>query len=231
MIRILSIALFTVIIFVGPGTFAQKRPAKEASDSLRILFLGDSYTEGYAVSKTESYPYQLVQQLNKSRIQAAQPVVIARSGWNTRELLQGIDEARPHASFDGVFLLIGVNNQYRGYALPDYEADMNQLLKTSVKLAGKNPKHVYVISIPDWGATPFAADKNPQQMSLEVGDFNAINKKVALKYGASFIDIFSLSQSVKEDKTLAAEDGLHPSGKMYTKWVQVFSDKFIADKK
>lgn len=211
-------ALILFLLLQSGISFGQKRIVKTPSDSLRYLALGDSYTAGYLVPKQQSLPYQLVRRLAANGFKTARPEVIAHNGWNTRQLLDTLSRKKPTGNFDIVTLFIGVNNQYRGYTLPDYESDMTQLVKDCVRYAGKNKAHVLIIGIPDWSITPFGADKNPQQMALEIADFNTINKKVSEKMGVKFIDMFSISRKMKEDPEAVASDKLHPTEKTYAIW-------------
>ncbi|MBE7177218.1 MAG: SGNH/GDSL hydrolase family protein [Mucilaginibacter polytrichastri] len=219
MSRLAALTVFFVISVALHG-HAQKSRVKTAPDSLRYLALGDSYTVGYLVNPGENFPNQLVRKLRSGNIAMASPELIAHNGWNSRELLDGIAAKHPRGPYDLVTLLIGVNNQYRGYALPDYEADVKALLRKATALAGKNTTHVVMLSIPDWSLTPFAADKSPKQMALEVGDFNAINKKLAAEAGVTWIDLADVYAAVSRDPEMTETDGLHPSAKMYALWVE-----------
>ncbi|HYK77161.1 MAG TPA: SGNH/GDSL hydrolase family protein [Daejeonella sp.] len=186
------------------------------------LALGDSYTIGEAVSSAESFPFQLVEELKKRGQFYAQPAVIAQTGWTTDELMEAIRSKNLSGVFDLVTLLIGVNNQYRGYPLENYRKEFKALLQTALNYAGGIEKNVLVISIPDWGVTPFAqkSDRDLQQISEEIDVFNAINREESLKAGITYVDITPGSRKALADIFLLAEDGLHPSGKMYAEWVE-----------
>lgn len=149
------------------------------------------------------------------------PTVIAMTGWTTEELDEAITAKAPASNFDLVTLLIGVNNQYRKRSINTYALEFHELLKRAIGFANGNAHHVLVISIPDWGVTPFGkqSDRKPEAIGKEIDAFNAINKKVALQMNAQFIDITPISRTAAQDNTLLAEDGLHPSGKMYAAWV------------
>lgn len=187
-----------------------------------FLALGDSYTIGEGVSAAERWPAQLVQALRQSGLSIADPLIIARSGWTTDELAQGIaltgltPRSRP---FDLVSLLIGVNNQYRGRSLDEYRQEFHLLLAQAIMFAGDRPGHVMVISIPDWSVAPFAAGRDRRQISTEIERFNQANRKESDQAGAQYIDITPLSRHAAVDLTLVADDGLHPSARMYTTWL------------
>ncbi|RZJ65221.1 MAG: SGNH/GDSL hydrolase family protein [Flavobacterium sp.] len=188
--------------------------------ALTYLALGDSYTIGEAVPQQESFPFQLVTQLKTSNISLAKPKVIARTGWTTDELQTAIRAENITQNYDIVTLLIGVNNQYRGYSLDTYRKEFKELLNTAISFAGKNKKRVFVVSIPDWGVTPFgkSSGRNIQTIASEIDAFNAIKKEETLAAGVSYTEITLASRNAATDLSLVAKDGLHPSGKMYAEW-------------
>lgn len=188
--------------------------------SLNYLALGDSYTIGEAVEQQLSFPYQLVRELANQNIQFANPKIIAKTGWTTDELQTAIREENLSQKFDIVTLLIGVNNQYRGNSQETYRKEFKELLQTAINYAGGTKAHVFVVSIPDWGVTPFGKNsgKNIQTIASEIDAFNAINKQETLALGISYTDITPGSRIAATDLSLVATDGLHPSGKMYAAW-------------
>ena len=188
--------------------------------NITYLALGDSYTIGESVEKTDAFPWQTVQILKKDGWIAEDPVVIAKTGWTTGELQAAINEAGITREFDFVSLLIGVNNQYRGYSLSAYETEFAKLLNQAIGFAGKQPNHVFVFSIPDWGQTPFAAGKDREKIAREIDAFNAANRKIATAAGVHYIDITAETRKVGEDPALVANDFLHPSKKAYGQWAQ-----------
>ncbi len=137
------------------------------------------------------------------------------------ELWQGIQANPPEGTYDLVTLLIGVNDQYRGYPADGYREDFRFMLAKAVEYTGGIPKHVIVLSIPDWGMTPFAAGRNTQSIAREIDQFNSINREEAEKAGAQYVDITPISRSVTADSALIAPDGLHPSGSMYSAWADL----------
>ena len=90
-------------------------------------------------------------------------------------------------------------------------------------MAGNKTDHVFVLSIPDYSVTPFAQDSDTSQISKEIDEFNAINKEITLSYNISYTDITSLTREAKNDASLIASDGLHPSGKEYAKWAALLA--------
>jgi lysophospholipase L1-like esterase len=191
------------------------------TNSLSYLALGDSYTIGESVSQNDSFPYQLVSQLNSAGLQFIAPKIIAKTGWTTEELQAAIKADQTVKPFyDLVTLLIGVNNQYRGNSTITYRKEFKELLQAAISFAGGNEKHVFVVSIPDWGVTPFGKSSGREQkvIAKEIDDFNSINKEETLAMDISYIDITSESRLAATNVSLIATDGLHPSGKMYTEW-------------
>ncbi len=186
------------------------------------LALGDSYTIGEAVSAAESFPYQLKEALLKQGHSVESINIIAQTGWTTAELQIAIAAETLASSYDLVTLLIGVNNQYRGYALANYRVEFEQLLRQAIALAGADTDRVRVLSIPDWGVTPFAQKEGrvAEQVAKEIDAFNAIAQEISKKLGVVFINITPHSRLAATDLNLLASDGLHPSGKMYAEWVQ-----------
>lgn len=182
----------------------------------RYLALGDSYTIGEAVPVEQRFPVQLARELN-----LGEPQIIARTGWTTDELNAAIDAADPQGPFELVTLLIGVNNQYRGRDAEQYRGEFAALLQRAVGFAGGDPKKVIVVSIPDWGVTPFAEGRDRAKIAGEIDRYNAINREEAAKAGARYVDITPVSR--RDDPALVADDKLHPSGRQYTEWVKLIA--------
>lgn len=189
-------------------------------DSLSYLALGDSYTIGERVDSSLRWPVQLARQLREEGLPLLDPLIIARTGWTTDELDAGIDDAAPEGPFDLVTLLIGVNNQYRGRDLDEYRAQFTRLLERAVLFAGGDPGRVVVLSIPDWGVMPFAADRDRGVIAQEIEEFNRVGSKESEARGIPFVDITGISREADSNPELVASDGLHPSGRQYGRWVQ-----------
>ncbi|MBX9852828.1 MAG: SGNH/GDSL hydrolase family protein [Cytophagaceae bacterium] len=186
----------------------------------KILALGDSYTIGESVAASQRWPNQLADSLKKKGYEFETPKIIARTGWTTEELMRAIEAEKISGNYDYIFLLIGVNNQYRGYSIKEYEKEFSLLLKKSIGFAGGDQDKVFVLSIPDWAYTPFASGRNREQISKEIDAFNEVNKKISLKNKVKYIDVTAISRRGLEEPGLLAGDGLHPSGNMYALWVE-----------
>jgi lysophospholipase L1-like esterase len=194
-----------------------------------MLCLGDSYTIGESVTEQERFPMQTVELLKKDGINFDKPTIIAKTGWTTDELAAAIKGVnyKAHSDNEFVTLLIGVNNQYRDRDAEQYRKEFIELLHTALEYASNKSNHVFVISIPDWGATPFAANdrRSREEIGKAIDLYNSINKKEALNAHLNYIDITPISRQLKEHPDFVAGDGLHPSGKMYREWAKLLAGK------
>ncbi|HKC36031.1 MAG TPA: SGNH/GDSL hydrolase family protein [Chitinophagaceae bacterium] len=184
------------------------------------LALGDSYTIGQSVMASENFPNQAVQLLNSLNYNFKSPEILAKTGWTTDELQNNINNYTFHSPYDLVTLLIGVNNQYRGRSVENYKPAFERLLKQAIQFAGGKADHVIVLSIPDWGVTPFAAGRDRDQIAKEIDEYNAANKTIAENYKVNYIDITPWTREATNDLSLVASDGLHPSAKEYARWAE-----------
>ena len=195
------------------------RVAEPETKPLRFLALGDSYTIGQSVLVSERWPVQLVSRMRDAGVVISEPEIIAQTGWTTGDLSSAIEQVGPEGTYDIVSLLIGVNNQFRGLDHDQYRREFLALLQRAVTLAGGNPSHVIVISIPDWGVTPFAQGRDRQSIAQQIDLFNSINLTEATRICARYVDITGISRQAITRSNLIADDGLHPSGEMYSRWV------------
>jgi len=190
-------------------------------DTLRLLALGDSYTIGESVDPGERWPEVLIRKLlEEGYVQHAELDIIARTGWTTSDLLEGISEGLDAAqSFDLVSLLIGVNNQYQHLDFHLYEPEFRLLLDAAIKSAGGDTSNVIVISIPDYAYTPLF--KGKENISEEIDLYNHVNRKVAAEYKIRYINVTGISRLGLDEEGYIAGDGLHPSAKQYNAWVEL----------
>lgn len=215
----LTISLFA-FIFIATTCSKKITTVPYATNTYKYLALGDSYTIGESVAASERWSVILADLLRQKQIAIGSPTIIARTGWTTAELTDAIDKAPPKHDYDLVSLLIGVNNQYRGQSTERYRTEFRKLLQMAIEFAQKRPNRVFVLSIPDWGVTPFAQGKNTDKIAKEIDTFNDVAKEECQKVGVTFIDITSLSRTVQNDISLVADDKLHFSGKMYRQWAE-----------
>ena len=190
---------------------------------VRMLALGDSYTIGEGVPPDDRWPVRLAAMMRASGIAAAEPVIIAQTGWTTDELSAAIEENPPSGIFDLVTLLIGVNNQYRGGSADDYRSQFRALLARAVAFADSRASSVVVVSTPDWGVTPFArqSGRDVERIATEIDVFNAIARDEATRAGARFVDVTPTSRRAASEGDLVAGDRLHPSREMYELWTRL----------
>ena len=193
-----------------------------AAAAPRYLALGDSYTIGESVPEAEQWPVQLVRLLRERGTVIEEPFVIARTGWTTEQLSAALDSAGLQSHFELVSLLIGVNNQYRGLAPGEYRKELATLLDRAIGYAGGRPGRVFMLSIPDWGVTPFAkgGTRDRKRIATEIDLFNTIAREEALARKVAFVDITPISRDPGENPDMIAGDGLHPSGGQYALWAK-----------
>lgn len=190
-----------------------------ATGPFTYLALGDSYTIGESVPQDQSYPYQLAAALAAESLPVDTPKIIAVTGWTTDNLINAIAQSGiTDKKFDFVTLLIGVNDQYQGLSQDNYKTKFTEVLNTAIKFAGGNINRVFVISIPDWGVTPFGGGRD-NVIGPEIDQFNAINKAISMKAQVNYLDITPVSRQAATNPSLVAVDGLHPSAEMYKIWV------------
>lgn len=209
---ILVICIFTTSLLMAQQTVKSKR--------MKFLALGDSYTIGESVAEDQRWPVQLVKELSKRGKNFTSLKIIATTGWRTDDLKNAILKENPAKDYDMVSLLIGVNNQYQGKSVESYAPEFEELLTMAIGFAGGDRSKVFVVSIPDYGFTPFGKEKQ-EKITRELNEYNRVNKEITKKYGIKYFSITDVSRKGFEDPELVAGDGLHPSGKMYAEWVKV----------
>jgi lysophospholipase L1-like esterase len=194
---------------------------------LRYLALGDSYTIGQGVEPAERWPEQLAALLSRHGLRFAPPEIVARTGWTTDDLAAALDREAPRGPYALVSLQIGVNDQYQGRAADaEYRARFRRLLERAVGWAGGEPGRVLVLSIPDWGAAPFAQGRDRAEIGRQIDRFNAVNREETARAGARWVDVTPESRRV--DRGGFAADGLHPSARQYGAWAHLAQDPALA---
>ncbi|MCY7420752.1 MAG: GDSL-type esterase/lipase family protein [Chitinophagaceae bacterium] len=233
-----------VVVFIGcgkdePGTLNTTPPATypvvvtpvdntTPIKNYSYLALGNSYTIGQSVSPDQRFPAQTVELLLKNNVKVNAPFYIATTGWTTINLMSAITTSTITPPYDVLSLLIGVNDQYQFRDTTGYRERFTALLEKSIQLSGNKPSRVFVLSIPDYSATPFVPPAQKLQVSKEVDWFNAINKDVAEQRKISYTDITRSTRDASSNSALVATDGLHPSGLEYAKWAMMLAPKIKA---
>ncbi|WP_300440511.1 SGNH/GDSL hydrolase family protein [Christiangramia sp.] len=212
--------LFLSLLFFSCSSTVDSTNNQVPEDpKLTYLALGDSYTIGESVMETERWPVQLAEQLRDRGYKMAAPKIIAKTGWTTEDLLRGMEnELNIQRDFDLVSILIGVNNQYQGKLISEYEEDLRTIFRKAVNHSKTMEKGVFAVSIPDYGYTPFGS-ANQEEVSAEIDKFNEVFRRVADEFEVPFYNITPISREAKENPELVASDGLHPNELMYQLWV------------
>ena len=215
----------TFLILLSISICARCQSGNSQTDTTQVqynyLALGDSYTIGESVEENERYPNQLAKALSDAYSSTFKAEIIAQTGWTTADLKNAIREAKlGNRKFDLVTLLIGVNNEFQQRSEEEYTCEFNQLLTKAIGFADGNANRVVVISIPDYGYTPFGSGRQAS-ISSRIDRFNNINKEIAETMNVKYVSITEISRQGLVNPDLVAADGLHPSGMMYKKWVDL----------
>jgi lysophospholipase L1-like esterase len=219
---------FLLLLLISASFFSCNKKKEEGTavtpinvnTDKKYLALGDSYTIGQGVTAPESFPVQTKNWLTVNSINMAAPDIIAATGWTTQDLMDAINTRKPSSDYDVVSLLIGVNDQYQRRDTTGYRINFSNLLYKAIQLARGRRERVFVLSIPDYSVTPFARFSDTALIRKQIDWFNAINKEVTVQNFCKYLDITPSTREAKNDPSLIASDGLHPSGKEYFKWAE-----------
>lgn len=193
---------------------------------LSLLALGDSYTIGEGVNEEERWPNQFIQVAYENGVDFLTPRIIAMTGWKTYDLINGIESSNFEKKYDYVSLLIGVNNQFNSRSINEFEDDLDKLL-TKINNLKKKDGSVLIISIPDWGSSPFGENMDRNQISTEINSFNNSLKSFANINGLKYVDVTEISRRAINEPNLITSDNLHPSGLMYLEWAKKIFNVWI----
>ncbi len=230
--KFIAASFFVLSIFLGckSDTISNENSSlgnNQNSLKIKYLALGDSYTIGTAIGVENSYANLLSDSLKSDdKIKKVEVKIIAKNGWTTQDLLQGISEENLESNFDMVSLLIGVNNQYQKKSFSDYRKEFKNLCLKSIALVGNDTDKIFVLSIPDWGVTP-AGKNNREQIAKEIDQFNQVNREVCDSLNIRRFDITEISRTALNQPSLVASDGLHFSKEMHDKWVDSIYDEVL----
>lgn len=201
-------------------TVPASAPTPPASATISYLALGDSYTIGEGAGHADRWPVQLAGLARAQGLGLADPDIIARTGWTTAELQGAIRSANNQKTYGLVSLLIGVNNQYRGQSTAVYRTEFRELLATAIRFAGGQAKHVVVLSIPDWGQSPFALGRDQARIATEIDQFNAVAHEECQHADVAFVDITPSTRAAAGDVRQFTTDGLHYTGVQMRRWAE-----------
>ncbi len=197
-----------------------------SQNNLSFLALGDSYTIGESVIEEERWPNQMVDIALNENVMFDQPDIIAKTGWRTEQLIDTLNKINFIKKFDYVSLMIGVNNQYSLKPIETFRLDLIKLLDMSIGYSIKRD-NVVLISIPDWGVTPFAEGYDRNRIKEEIDQFNSVIMDIANTNNILYVDVTEISRRALTEKDLIANDSLHPSGKMYKEWAEKIYNLWI----
>tara|TARA_B100000886_G_scaffold211618_1_gene146567 strand:+ start:3147 stop:3893 length:747 start_codon:yes stop_codon:yes gene_type:complete len=200
--------------------------SKSLENSYSFIALGDSYTIGEGVNENERWPNQFVDVAYENGVDFDQPIIIAETGWKTYDLLNAINQTNFTKKYDYVSLLIGVNNQFNSRPIDEFEEDLNELMEEMKKIK-KNDGSIIIISIPDWGYSPFGESSDMIDISSKIDLFNSSLRKFASTNNLKFVDVTEISRRGIEEPNLITGDSLHPSGIMYLEWAKKIYEIWI----
>ena len=200
--------------------------SKSLESSYSFIALGDSYTIGEGVNENERWPNQFVDFAYENGVDFDQPMIIAETGWKTYDLLNAINQTSFTKKYDYVSLLIGVNNQFNSRPIDEFEEDLNNLMEEMKKIK-KNDGSIIIISIPDWGYSPFGESSDMIDISAQIDLFNSSLRKFATDNNLKYVDVTEISRRGINEPNLISGDSLHPSGIMYLEWAKKIYEIWI----
>ena len=184
-----------------------------------LLALGDSYTIGEGVNEDQIWPNQFIKVAYENGVDFSSPRIIAETGWKSYDLINAIESSNFEKKYDYVSLLIGVNNQFNSRPVNEFENDLDKLL-IKINNLKKKSGSVLIISIPDWGSSPYGVGFDRNEISNEINTFNNSLKSFANINGLKYVDVTEISRRAINEPNLIAIDNLHPSGIMYLEWAK-----------
>ena len=195
-------------------------PIAQEIGLVRYLAIGDSYTLGEGLETAQSWPYQLKRKLLEYGVEEVELTVVAATGYTTRELTQLLNTTTFDKPYDIISIQIGVNNQYRGESLEQFGEELDNMFEKIASNYYLKDAKQFVVSIPDWGATPFGSSYDRVQIAIEINQYNGLKRNTSEARAAPFINITDISRTNPDASELVASDGLHPSELMYSYWVE-----------
>ena len=231
--KMLNIFLLFTLLYSGcnnnSNPVTEQAIPPEEPIVINILALGDSYTIGESVSINERWPVQLGDSLEFYGIVVNDIRIVAKTGWTTADLINAINNQFFTTKYDLVGLLIGVNNQFQGLSISEYQTQFQQLLETAISIAGNDTSRVFVLSIPDYSVTPTGSIFGGGNTSQQIDQFNDVNRNISEQFNVSYYYITPISRQASNNPDLIASDNLHFSGKMYSLWVKFILPDILSE--
>lgn len=197
--KILSFLLLSLMVL--PVTSA----VRADDGAIKILFLGDSITEGYGVSKEEAYPALVVNELNRKftlrrfakRAEGMNGGVSGATSASALSRLRWFLKAKPRV----LFLALGANDGLRGLS----PAELEKNLDSTIALAKSEGLKVIL-----------AGMKLPPNYGKKNGaEFESVYPRLATKYQITLVPF--ILAGVGGEKEFNIEDGIHPNAKGHRK--------------
>jgi lysophospholipase L1-like esterase len=187
--------------------------------TLRYVAVGDSYTIGTAVAEGDRWPDQLVVRLDGDPPALHLVANLAVDGSTSADVIRQQLPALAASGPQFVSLLVGVNDVVQGVPVDAFRGNVATIVDEVSALVPV--RRVVVVTTPDYTVTPRGADYGePARQAAAIATNNGVLTEVATAAGIVVVDIHDLSLLAAVDPSLLAEDGLHPSGAQYARWVE-----------
>ena len=193
---------------------------------IRYVALGDSYTIGTGTHPNKSWPALITQRLKKKDISVELVANLGRNGWTTQNLIDYELPVLKKLQPDFVTVLIGVNDWVQGVGVETFQGHISYIFDQLLRIL-PSAKNILVITIPDFSVMPAGRQySRGRDIAKGIAEFNQIMIKETKRHGLNVVDLYPLSQTMGEDLSLAAADGLHPSAKGYARWADLIEPEF-----
>jgi acyl-CoA thioesterase I len=215
----MSLRFLAIILTLSVSVSCMNSENKSTdSKEVRYLPLGDSYTIGTGASDGNAWPEILTRHMVDSGFRFVMVDNPARNGFTCRDLINYELPVFFREKPDFVTICIGTNDWNVGYDSATFTKNLRYILDT-IQATLKVKTNIVMLTVPDFGLTKAAAIyANGRNISAGLQSFNEIIKAEAAARNLQCVDIFAVSQDVKNDPWLISSDNLHPSDKGYAAW-------------
>jgi lysophospholipase L1-like esterase len=218
-VNVLRAAAILLACLAGGCTVRADEGEKEP---VRYAAVGDSYTIGEGADPDEAWPSVMTAALQAEGIAVELVANPSVTGYTSRHAIEReLPVIEAAGKLDLATLMIGVNDWVRGRPEADFRKDLVHLIEwLQARLPA--PDRLVVVTIPDFSVTPRGARyARGRDISAGLKRFNEVITEEAKRHGARLVDVYDLSLAAKDDPTLVAADGLHPSAKGYAAWEKI----------